>query len=200
MIGIPRALQVVGMAVRATQRPRREAARLRSGMTTFTRDGGVRADERETRARVIRERADRRPRPFVMTLDARRAEQATMRIEMTSAAAARREALHRPTVVVTAKAFGLRMRPDEREARFALVVKFEIRSDRMPAAARVAQRAIAGKRIVRHDRAALRVPVLRTHRPVRSSADDARQREAGHGECESCQRCVTARRGRLESS
>ena len=93
-------------------------------------------------------------------------ERALVEVLMAAGAATAGEHRHRTAVVVAAQALGLLVRAGEHDAGLGTVVEGEVVAQLGPAAGLVAQGAVAREGVVRHHRAATRLPLVRRHRPA----------------------------------
>src|SRR5690606_14155049 len=129
-----------------------EVAGERARVAAVAGHRGVRAGEREARARVRLALVDHLPGGLLVAARAVRSELGEVRVLVAAGAAARGDDLHRAAVVVAAQAQRIGVRPAQLDAGLLAVVEREARPQLLPLRAEVAQAAVGRERVVRQDR------------------------------------------------
>ncbi len=156
--GRPR--QVGPMAQVTLNRGPAKLARRRPRMAVFTGRHGVGSKERKARPRVFRDQSRRSPTGLLVTSFAIQPERGGVRVRVAPAASTRDVGLHRTAIIVAAQACCRSVRPLQRITGLFLMIEGEVLTKDVPALRDMAEAAIAGKGLVRHDGAPPAAPPL----------------------------------------
>ena len=129
-------------------------------MASLTRRYRVGSKQREPRPGVFGDQSRRSPTGLLMAALAIQPERGRMRVRVAAPAAAGGIELHRTAIVVAAQAGSFGVCTLEAITGLFLVIEGEVLAEDVPALGHVAEAAIAGKRLVRHNRSPPATPSL----------------------------------------
>ena len=176
-LGLCERLPVAGDAVRAGSL---EIAHLRPRMAGPATDAGVRTDEREPRHGMLRDDVLGLPGPLVVAGSTVRSELTFVPVLVAATASTCGKGHDRSAVVVASEAFGALVGAVQCRSGLLLVIEAKVLPDLVPAVPLMADAAVIGEFVMRHDGSSRFLPAI--DRRLVGAPDRRPEEGAGQGE------------------